>query len=537
MAGENPPRTRMEAIIAARYAPLVFPQPLNALPADGYLKQLPKFTGEGDITAEAHLEAFYSFTDNHVIENEDVWMRIFVHSLDGEARKWFRALPPGSIGGIEALDEVFLKDWGDKKDLLYYITEFGALKKEEGESVSDFSKRFNKMYNKIPTEVKPTETSAKITYASTFDPDFCLLLRERRATSLAHMQDATLEVESNIFAVDKLRRKADKDRRRGRSEVSTSGSSTVHPQVDELTKLVKSMSAEMEKLKLEGRQNYRNPQNVDNRGNFRRPNNAPQILPREQRNRDRNDQNIQTPLQNNLVTDDEGEDEGFDPEIHCLGDTSSFPHLTQSAYEESLMDNQLNELSKGDKANNSPNRYNLRSKKKEGKPDVPDQPTKAEKPAKDIADNNKGKKAQAPSPVIKVHVPEVKEILKPSPFFNFDHEIQKLRIPVPLSELVKHEDFKRSLSKLLQSEPTSHPTDSVNLQDEKPVVILGPLVEDRDDSSPPFYTSLNIHDKVLHNCLMDSGASHNLMPKIVMEELGWKSQKPTTTCILSIPGR
>jgi ribonuclease HI len=37
---------------------------------------------------------------------------------------------------------------------------------------------------------------------------------------------------------------------------------------------------------------------------------------------------------------------------------------------------------------------------------------------------------------------------------------------------------------------------------------------------PPFYTSLNIHDKVLHNCLMDSGASHNLMPKIVMEELG-----------------
>jgi hypothetical protein len=372
MEGENPPRTRMEAIIAARYAPLVFPQPLNALPADGYLKQLPKFTGEGDITAEAHLEAFYSFTDNHAIENEDVWMRIFVHSLDGEARKWFRAFPPGSIGGIEALDEVFLKDWGDKKDLLYYITEFGALKKEEGESVSDFSKRFNKMYNKIPTEVKPTETSAKITYASAFDPDFCLLLRERRATSLAHMQDAALEVESNIFAVDKLRSKADKDRRRGRSEVSTSGSSTVHPQVDELTKLVKSMSAEMEKLKLEGRQNYRNPQNVDNRGNFRRPNNAPQILPREQRNRDRNDQNIQTPLQNNLVTDDEGEDEDLDPEIHCLGDTSSFPHLTQSAYEESLMDNQLNELSKGDKANNSPNRYNLRSKKKEGKPDVPD---------------------------------------------------------------------------------------------------------------------------------------------------------------------
>jgi hypothetical protein len=51
------------------------------------------------------------------------------------------------------------------------------------------------------------------------------------------------------------------------------------------------------------------------------------------------------------------------------------------------------------------------------------------------------------------------------------------------------------------------------------------MVEERDDSSPPFYTSLNIHDKVLHNCLMDSGASHNLMPKIVMEELGLKVTK------------
>jgi hypothetical protein len=90
----------MEAIIATRYAPLVLPQPLNALLIDGYLKQLPKFTGEGDVTADEHLEAFYSFTDDNVIMHADVWMIIFFHSLQGEARKWFKALPPGSIDGI-----------------------------------------------------------------------------------------------------------------------------------------------------------------------------------------------------------------------------------------------------------------------------------------------------------------------------------------------------------------------------------------------------------------------------------------------------
>ena len=73
--------------------------------------------------------------------------------------------------------------------------------------------------------------------------------------------------------------------------------------------------------------------------------------------------------------------------------------------------------------------------------------------------------------------------------------------------------------------PPQPSTNSIKLQDEKPVVILGPMVEDRDDTSPPFYTSLNIHDKLLHNCLMDSGASHNLMPKIVMEELGLEVTK------------
>jgi hypothetical protein len=101
----------------------------------------------------------------------------------------------------------------------------GPLKRKEGESVSDFSKRFNKMYNKIPVEIKPTEASAKITYASDFDPDFYLLLRERRATSLAHMQYATLEVESNVLATNRLRNKVDRDIPRGRSEASTSGSS------------------------------------------------------------------------------------------------------------------------------------------------------------------------------------------------------------------------------------------------------------------------------------------------------------------------
>jgi hypothetical protein len=86
-------------------------------------------------------------------------MRFFVQSLDGEVRKWFWGLPPASIEDIDALDEAFMNQWGDRRDYLYYIIEFGALMRKNGESISDFTKRFNKMYGRIPDEIKPTESS------------------------------------------------------------------------------------------------------------------------------------------------------------------------------------------------------------------------------------------------------------------------------------------------------------------------------------------------------------------------------------------
>jgi hypothetical protein len=101
-------------------------------------------------------------------------------------------------------------------------------------------------------------------------------LRERRATSLAHMKDAFLEVESNVLAANRLRNKADRDIPRKKYEASTSRSFVSPPQMDEVTKLLKSISTRMERLEVEGKPTYRNPQNIDNKGNFRRKiNNAP----------------------------------------------------------------------------------------------------------------------------------------------------------------------------------------------------------------------------------------------------------------------
>ena len=80
-----------------------------------------------------------------------------------------------------------MRQWGDTKDHAYYITDFGALRRKKDETIAYFSKIFNKMYSIILAEIKPSETSAKLTYANAFDHEFSLILRERRHVSLLNM--------------------------------------------------------------------------------------------------------------------------------------------------------------------------------------------------------------------------------------------------------------------------------------------------------------------------------------------------------------
>ena len=56
---------------------------------------------------------------------------------------------------------------------------------------------------------------------------------------------------------------------------------------------------------------------------------------------------------------------------------------------------------------------------------------------------------------------------------------------------------------------------------------MGPRLEDdQNEEFPPFYVSINIHDMTLHNAMLDSGASHNIMPKVIMERMGLQITRP-----------
>jgi len=62
----------------------------------------------------------------------------------------------------------------------------------------------------------------------------------------------------------------------------------------------------------------------------------------------------------------------------------------------------------------------------------------------------------------------------------------------------------------------------VNVEDDHLELIFGLALEGQPNDSevPPFYLSLRLHEYILHNAMFDSRASHNLMPKAIMEKLG-----------------
>lgn len=103
--------------------------------------------------------------------------------------------------------------------------------------------------------------------------------------------------------------------------------------------------------------------------------------------------------------------------------------------------------------------------------------------------------------------------------FSLENEISRLKVSIPLTEIMKNNSYRGQISKILNIDPM---LDTVNVEDDQLKLIFGPALDGESPESdvPPFYINLRLHEYVLHNAMFDSGASHNLMPKVIMEKLG-----------------
>ena len=92
-----------------------------------------------------------------------------------------------------------------------------------------------------------------------------------------------------------------------------------------------------------------------------------------------------------------------------------------------------------------------------------------------------------------------------------------MKISLPFNEILRNPEYRGQLARMIKSEETF---DSLNLQDDHPKIMFGPWAQnlEKAEEVPPFYISLRGHKMF--------GASHNLMPKVVMDGLGLDITKP-----------
>ena len=111
-------------------------------------------------------------------------MRGFSQSLQGNVKEWFKHLHPESIDTWEEFYDIFLRFRGKKRSMDQVLLEFYSMKKQEGETMPSFNKRFARFYYNRPKEIQPLEDAAKFYYASTFHSEFSFLLLERNSVTL-----------------------------------------------------------------------------------------------------------------------------------------------------------------------------------------------------------------------------------------------------------------------------------------------------------------------------------------------------------------
>jgi hypothetical protein len=460
------------------------------------------------------------------------------------------------------LESALIRQWGERKDHLYYLTEFRALKKKNSESVLEFTQRFDKLYNKIPAEVKPSQPSAKVTYAGAFDPDFALLLRERRSLDISKMKYGAVEIESNMMASGKLKAKTEnvnKDNKKFKEKGGPSGSGkSVGDRIYEMASVIQQLSNKISKMELEKPRSDNFPRkdfrkNLETQGPHKTIKNEYQ--------------KVQAPFKSEDYIGEEyfGEFEELDEDIHCIGDDNWYPYLSRQDYEASLnkesksedtvtnntTDDHTYQIVADDIIDDLQGRYNMRprnknlpnvqtkkvflrndsneenpkvSNKQSAKRNTIDNPVQLEPvgttplntqtPIKEnkVTSQHKAQKKVMEAP----HIENDKAIGN----FNLEKKISKIKIPIPLVELAKNPVYRKQIAKMIIFSKKESQADTINLEDDKPIIVFGPYVEGEKDTVAPFYITLTIFDHLLHNCMLDSGASHNVMPKAIMDKLG-----------------
>ena len=124
---------------------------------------------------------------------------MFALSLQGKIKSWFKDLPAASITNFHQFTQIFLDRWVVMGNKVLIIKEYNQLKRQLGETIQNFSAKFNKVYHAMPANLKPPLGCVLLHYPDSFDPELVFQIRKKDPLTLEEMQRIAVDVEFNIL--------------------------------------------------------------------------------------------------------------------------------------------------------------------------------------------------------------------------------------------------------------------------------------------------------------------------------------------------
>jgi hypothetical protein len=173
---------------------------------------LPRFAGSDEDCPKSHMRRFWKFFQHFPVsdEAEDLVMKLFSASLDGEARRWYDDLPAASIDSMEHFERVFLARWTmEMEDIQSLLKELEDVKQAESETVRDYCARFRKSLYQIPHDCRPEDKYLIYLYTNGLQVHLSFLLNKRKPKTLPEAHKMAMQIERSLFmtktdAVDTL---------------------------------------------------------------------------------------------------------------------------------------------------------------------------------------------------------------------------------------------------------------------------------------------------------------------------------------------
>jgi hypothetical protein len=131
----------------------------------------------------------------HVIEHDDVMVRMFLKTLIGTAYEWYLSLPTHSIASFDDVESMFMTMYVPPVMYHTLLTQFTQIHLKKGEKIRDFNLRFYKVLNQIPQDQRPNHPFILGCYKNSMPTNVNYDIRADQINNLDEAMSKEMEME------------------------------------------------------------------------------------------------------------------------------------------------------------------------------------------------------------------------------------------------------------------------------------------------------------------------------------------------------